>query len=310
MPDPVSDLLALEGFRTGLLLGLVAALGVALVAVVSRQSLPWGGGAVALASVAALEDLYRVDTLAIAGLVLIIAGGHLTAGRGPLLRIAGAAPGTGVFVAALDLDQPAWAIPMVAGVTLVGGALAASFDQVLGARGLALVLLAVTALGIYLTTPDTEHSSVLLGVVVPVMLLACPWPLATMGVGGAFASVALISWVVALDGAGRDGAVVGAVACLGVLVLEPIVRVATRGLASNAAPVPLRYSAAVVAVHVVLVVVCSRVGGLRSSAVEAFVVCAIGYAVAAVALVQASRLSRSPGSAEAGRLSAGDRRIA
>ena len=130
MPDPVSDLLALEGFRTGLLLGLVAALGIALVAVVSRQSRPWAGGAFALAGVAALDDLYRVDTLAIAGLVLIIAGGHLAAGRGPLLQIAGAVPGTAVFVTALDLDRPAWAVPMIVGVTLVGGALAALiYDQ-------------------------------------------------------------------------------------------------------------------------------------------------------------------------------------
>ena len=179
---------------------------------------------------------------------------------------------------------------MVVGVTLVGGGLTASFDRALGPRGLAPLLLAVTALGIYLTTPDTEHSALLLGVAIPVALLAFPWPMATLGTGGSFASAALLALVVVIDGVGRDGAVVGAVACLGVLAVEPAVRVVSRGRALPPAPVPLRYSARIVAVHVVLVAICSRVGGLRSSAVEALVVCAVACVVAAVALtVQATR---------------------
>ena len=297
MPDPVSDLVALEGFQTGLLFGFVAALGIALVAVVGRAGRPWAGAAFALAGIATLEDLYRVETAAIVGLGLVIAGGHLVANRAPLLQIAATVPGTAVFVTGTDLDRPGWAVPMIIGVTLVGGALTASFDRVLAPRGMAPLLLAVTALGIYLTPPDTEHSAALLGVALPVALLAFPWPLATLGVGGSFASAALLAWVVAIDGVGRDGAIVGAVACLGVLAVEPVVRMAARSRGRRAvppAPVPLRYSARVVVVHVVLVAVCSRIGGLRSSAVEAFVVCAVAYAAAAVALTVQTARRREP----------------
>lgn len=286
MPDPISDLLALEGFRTGLLFGFVAALGIALVVVVGRSARPWAGAAFALAGIAALDDQYRVDTVAIAGVVLLVAAGFLVAGRAPVWQLAAAVPGTAVVaIAAGDLARPGWAVPMIAGTTLVGGMLTASYDRVLGARGLAPVLLAVTALGVYLTTPDTEHSAVLLGVALPVALLACPWPLATLGVGGSFGSVAVLAWVVAIDGVGRDGAIVGAVACLGMLAVEPVVRGVTGGRRLPPAPVPLRYSATVVVVHVVLVAACSRIGGLRSSAVEALMVCAVAYVLAVAVLV-------------------------
>jgi hypothetical protein len=171
------------------------------------------------------------------------------------------------------------------GVALVGGVLVATFDRVLGPRGVAPVLLAVTMLGIYLTTPDTEHSAILLGAALPIALLSLPWPLASLGVGGSFAAVALVAWDVAVDGAGRDGAVVGGIACLGMLVVEPVVRWAAQGRSIPPAPVPLRYAATVVALHLGVVAVCSRVGGLRSSALEAFVVCTLAYAAAAAALV-------------------------
>lgn len=289
MPEPLSDLLSLEGFQTGLLFGFVAALGIALVVIVGRSARPWAGTAFALAAIAALDDLFRVDVTAIVGLVLIVAGGHLVARRAPFWQLVAVVPGTAVLaVAAADLDRPDWAVPMIVGATLAGGALTASFDRVLGARGLAPALLAVTTLGIYLTTPDTEHSAVLLGVALPVALLACPWPLATLGVGGSFASVAVVAWVVAIDGLGRDGALVGGIACLGVLVIEPAVRALDRRTGPASAPVPLRYSATVVAVHVVLVAVCSRVGGLRSSAIEAFAVCAAAYVIAGAVLVARS----------------------
>jgi hypothetical protein len=294
MPDPLSDLLALEGFQTGLLFGFVAALGVALVVVVGRSARPWAGAAFALAAVAALEDQYHVETTAVVGLLLVIAGGHLVANRAPAWQLAAAVPGTAVFVAGTEIDRPGWAVPTIVGATLVGGVLVAAFDRALAPRGMAPALLAVSALGVYLTTPDTEHAAVVLGVALPVALLSCPWPLATLGVGGSFAGVAVVAWVVAVDGAGRDGAVVGGIACLGMLVVEPLVRGLATGRAAPSAPVPLRYAATVVVLHVVVVAVCSRVGGLRSSAVEASVVCGLAYAVAAAVLVVQTTRRRTP----------------
>jgi hypothetical protein len=289
MIDPLTDLLALDGFRTGALFGFAASLGVALVVVVGRRERPWAGLAFAAAAVLALADEFTVEADVVIGLGLLAAGGYLTARRGPVVQLVAAVPGAVVFARAADLDTPGWASPTIVGVTLVGGVLVAAFDRSFGAQGLPPVLLAVTTLGIYLTTPDTEHSAILLGAALPVALLGWPRPLASLGAGGASAAVALVAWTVVLDGAGRDGAVVGGVACLGMLVVEPVVRWASRRPATAGSTRPMRHALVVAPLHVALVAACSRVAGLRSSAAEALVICALAYLVAAGVLVWATQ---------------------
>jgi hypothetical protein len=99
--------------------------------------------------------------------------------------------------------------------TVVGGALVADCDRSWGRRGLTPVLLAVTVLGIYGTTPDTEHARVLAGVALPIALLGWPRPLASLGAAGSSVATALVSWTAVVDGLGRPGAVAGAIAGLG-----------------------------------------------------------------------------------------------
>lgn len=290
MPSPLTDLLTHDGFRAGAPYGVAAAVVVALASVLLRRSLPWAGPAFGVATMAgAAQQGVTVETPALAGLALLATGGYLATGRGTLVGAAAALPGGALFAWSAAPDDLAWALPTIVAVTVLGGAAAASLDHRLGPTGLPPVLVAVTALGVYLTTPDTEHSAILLGAAAPVALLGCPGlvgrrPLASLGTGGAFLVPAVVAWVVALDGAGRDGAVVGGIACLGVFVLEPLTASAARGAAAARAHIVL-----VGAVHVGVVALCSRVAGLRDSAVDALVLSALAYAVGAAVLLVGRR---------------------
>ena len=74
------------------------------------------------------------------------------------------------------------------------------------------------------THPDTEEILVLVGVMLPLVLLAWPKVLAGLAGVGAFPLIGLLAWVVAWGGRGRETAIVGAVASLGLLVAEPFAR--------------------------------------------------------------------------------------
>jgi hypothetical protein len=295
LPSPLTDLLSHDGFRAGAPYGVAAAAVVVLAAALVRRPLPGAGPAFGVAMIAAMvQQGVTVEPPMLAGLVLLAAGGYLATGRGTLVTAAAALPGAALFAWSAAPDGLAWALPTILAVTVVGGATAASFDHRFGPTGLPPVLLAVTALGIYLTTPDTEHSAILLGAAAPVALLGCPGlvgrrPVASLGTGGAFLAAALVAWVVALDGVGRDGAVVGGIACLGVFVLEPLTRGARHAASAGARP----HAVLVGAVHVGVVVVCSRVAGLRDSAVDALVLCALAYAVGTALLLGGRRPQRS-----------------
>jgi hypothetical protein len=104
-------------------------------------------------------------------------------------------------------------------------------------------------------------------------------------------AAALVSWTAVVDGLGRPGAIVGGVACLGLLAVAPLVRAALeRGRPLRRRPdqpvsLPLRDALAVGAVHLALVAACSRIAGLRTSASQALAISAVAYALAAAALV-------------------------
>lgn len=297
--DAFTDLLDDGGFRTGLAFGLVGTVAVALGALVLRRTQPWAGLAFAAAAAAAMADRYEFGSDLVVGLGILAAGGLLTTGRHPLLRMAAAAPGAVVFVAAADLDRPGW-LPVAVGLAIVvGGALAADADERARPTGLAPVMLAASAFGVYFTTPDTEHAMVLVGVAVAIALVGFPRPLGSLGAAGATPAVAVLAWTVAVDGASRPGSVVGGLACLGMFVVEPVVR---PFLPPTAGPRPrdrgreggdgLRWAATVGALHVALVAVCSRVAGLREAAAPALAIAVVAHAAAAALLAAAARPDR------------------
>ena len=348
----ILDLLGDGGFRVGVICGAVAAFVAAVVALrdgggPARH--PWAGLAFAGASVAGLAQRSLAEGDLLAGLV-VLALGAVLAERLPVgrsvsdlqrraIEVALSLPGAVLVAWSADGRGPGWVPPALVAVVVVGGALLADVDRRaqlapvpdtpgplgLSATGLVPVLLAITVFGVWVTVPETEHVVVLAGVTLPVALLGWPRPLASLGPVGASLVTAVLAWTVAVDGAGRPGAVIGGFACLGVLAVEPATRwvLALRGPGADGAPgdpdgggpapahvgdpdgegadpgpdvrrPDVRRSLVVLTgLHVVVVAVCARVAGLETSAVTAFLLSVVVYAVAAVAVARTPVLGRA-----------------
>lgn len=320
MMDPLADLVADGGFRAGLVCGLVAGVGLAAGSPFGRWVRGLSGLAVTGAAVIGLAVRSELPAGLVAGLVVLATTGWLTAGRRAPTRAVASLPGALMVARSVDLDGgPGWVRPAVVLIVAAGGALVAGFDRVSGERragsavapsagfedgeldppekgsaagrmarrvGLSPVLLVVSAAGAYATTPETEHVVVLLGAALPVAVLAWWRPPLTLGRVGSLLVVALMAWVVAVDGAARPGAVVGGLACLGLLVILPALPAAPR-----AAPWP---PGLVAVLHAGLVVVCSRVAGLRTSAADALAISALAWALATIALITSTRRGVRP----------------
>jgi len=259
MPDPAADRLA--QLAAGLLPGLVAAL--------TCLWLWWPR---------------RERTPAVAGLALAAAAVAGFALTGP--------PGD------LALAWPALLL-----VTVAVAAALASFDRRWRELGLLPALLAVAAAGIWATVPDVEAALVLLGAAVPLALLGRPGPLAgrlpgaaAFGVAGSVAVAAVLVWTVASGGAARPGSVVGGLACLGLLAVEPVVRLLDPRRRSPLDPLERRpgLAWAALAVQLVLAAVAARVAGRPERAATALALAALELGLALATGVVLAR--RSPAS--------------
>ena len=181
--------------------------------------------------------------------------------RPPMLLEAAVVP-VAVLLASAVHDLPVW--PHAASATAMAVALglalaSARWGADRHVRRVVPLIGAASAAGAFLTTPDTERALLLLLVTVSLVLLApllSPRQIARLTPGVVLA----VGWVAATDGRGRPGAVVGALACIGIL---PFLRwVSATRLETGA-------------VHAVAVLVASRVAGLRTSAVESGAISAI-----------------------------------
>jgi hypothetical protein len=214
------------------------------------------------------------------------------AGPLPLAGLAlAAATAAGLAVTGAPAD-PALGWPALAAIAAAVAAALAAFDRRWGRLGLTPALLAVTAAGIWACVPDVEGPLVLLGAALTVALLGRPGPLAArrpglagFGVAGSAAAAAVVVWVVATGGAGRPGSVVGGLACLGLLLVEPAVRLLDRRRRSPLDPVERRPGLAWAALAAQLVVAgfASRVAGRPEGVAEALGLAALGLGVALAA---------------------------
>jgi hypothetical protein len=278
----------------------------------------WGLGAAVLALLAAVvESRRRTDHARVAGLVTTAAalgaiGRTWSVAPAALLGLGGVAAAlawldrrrlptglslttaavlTAPFAAvlAVDASSTGWVRGLV-GTSVVLGALAASrTDAAWGETGVPPALYAITAAGVFAAVPDTEQAATLLGASLPMAL--CGWPLghARLGPTGAGAATALLVWVAAVGGRGREPSIVGAVACLGLLVTLP----AGRWLAGRARDPHAGHPRAVrtcrqaavlvVGVHLAVVAVASRVAGVTTELRVAVPVAAVTMLVALAA---------------------------
>jgi hypothetical protein len=221
---------------------------------------------------------------------------------GALAALAGMVPAAAAAAALAVAGGPAGREPGLAPAVAVAaavaaGALLADFDRH-RRDGLAWPLWAVSVAGVWATVPDVESAVVLLGAAVAPALLGWPSPLArtgpvALGVAGSLASAGLLVWVVATDGAARPGSMVGGLACLGVLAVEPLAR-GLGGRGPGGRPLP---ALPLAAAHLALVAVAARVVGRRETVAEALPLVLLELAVAvalAVAATRATATARTP----------------
>lgn len=164
-----------------------------------------------------------------------------------------------------------WILPAV--VVAVVAAVYALKERIGGAHP--TVALAVTVGGVWATVPDTEEAAVLVGVMTGLFALAwLPRRGRLAFVSAEFATI-IIAWVVVVGALGRDGAVIGG---LGALASIGLLRL-----------ILIRRAWWDIVLHVALVLVWTRVAGLRQSALEAAVL-----GVFATAVIGAIRWQLAP----------------
>jgi hypothetical protein len=145
-------------------------------------------------------------------------------------------------------------------------------------------MFAITVAGAYVTVPETKRLLLMVGAAAALPLHGWPIAVAALGRAGVYAATGLVLWASTLDGISRLSSIVGATACLGLFVVEPVARVLAGGR-SPVAALPARWPAPVTAivvsaVHAALVFVAARVAGLRQDTGEAVVIIAAAFAIA------------------------------
>ena len=296
---PFADLVRDDGFQAGLAIGAAMLVVVVIVRMAARwagwrghEPLPVAGIALTVAGGIALSGLDRgagISDRLVVGLVLLMLAPLLArlGGFGTSLPIvlAGTVPGAAVVAAAASLENDVSWVPLVVFTAVViGGSLVTDFDRANARSGLGPVLMAISVLAMYTAVPDTEEAAAVVGAALPLALLGAPIPVASLG-AGAPAAVGLLVWVAAVGGRARPGSVVGAAACLGVMLVEPIVRRARPGRRPASLQHPLTVRAVLIVVlDLALVAVTSRVAGLETSGAIAVSISVLALVAAAVAV--------------------------
>lgn len=282
-------------FQSGLLAGLIA-LAAALVLGVGwylwkQRRVAVGGLLFTGAGLFALDRHVELPDELFVGIALLVAGGLISDFFGAPVPVRGALAVPGAWFVGLqtDVSDHSWVEIAVVVTIVVAGTTATDLDRRWRRPSIAMALFAVTVGGVYLTVPDTEAPLALLA---PAGLLALvAWPLnrMRMGTAGAYAAIGLLAWVTAFGGIGRNGAIVGGLASVGLLVAEPVARL----IAGFRGPLLRRSgpgSAIAIGVgQVALVFATSRVAGLRKAEDDAAIIAGLSFAVALMICVAVAK---------------------
>lgn len=273
--DTLADLLRRPEFHTGLIAGIV---GWVVVRTLSTRGLGWGIS-LAAATIVGVNVIVAQRLSTAAGLALLAVGGGLLernqdrpdAAPLPWLIIVAGAILTTVRG---GLPETTW-IQFLAPVLIVASGYWMAGWASLPQRQLLGPLVAVTAFGIWSTVPDTDIARILLGAAIPLAFATVTARGLRLSAVGAFPLAGTLIWVAATGGEGRHASIVGAWACVGILVLLPL-------LASRAAQIS---PWVVTGSHMLLVLVSARIFGLWESAGPAAVGVAAAIGLAYMGLV-------------------------
>jgi hypothetical protein len=260
----LADLFTRPDFQLGVLAGVVG-LGVLYAASREDSKTQWWGVVFALASLLVINTAVERRLGVSSGLLALGVGGWLlrpaddrtTRALGWALVVAGAIL-IGWRGGLSDID---W-LPLLTPVAIVIAGVALSTFSTRLPHNLLGPMMAITAFGIWVTVPETEHARVLLGVSVPLAIATMRPIHARLSTTGAFALAGMVVWVVAIGGDARPGSIVGGWASLGLLAILPFVR-------PSAATLIEKRPLLVVGLHALFVLVAARVIGLWESAVVA-----------------------------------------
>jgi len=245
--------------------------------------------AATLLAMSTVRDVPRGLWAAI-GLLMVVGVLHPLARRVPFLPALLALPGAWWLAVRAGLPGETWVGWYAAAVVVVAAPLIASFDDNDTERSWGPGLWLVTAAGVFAAVPDTEEALVLLGVSIPVALLG--WPLRLVRIGpGAYPLVAVFVWVAAWGGRGRPASIVAVTACLGILVIEPIIG-RTKWAHGRHLPSGVAGVLSVGATHVGVVLIASRWAAGQTSVAVAALVGALALLMGTAALIL---ILRQPG---------------
>lgn len=249
--DTLADLLRRPQFHAGLLSGLAAWL---VVYTLNPKRYGWG---LALSAATIIGVHVSVDQRlgTATGLALLAIGGALLSrmDRSDQDLLAWLIIGVGAIVTTVRGGLPGtmW-IQFTAPILIVIFGFSMSGWGNLPQRRLLGPLFAITAFGIWSTVPDTDTARVLLGAAIPLLFATLSSFGLRLSFAGAFPLAGVVVWVSATGGETRHASIVGAWACIGILMLLPLLR-------SKAGQIR---SGVILGSHALLVVVSARLFGL------------------------------------------------
>jgi hypothetical protein len=291
----VSDVLALfetAYFRAGLRLGLVGlGMGWALRLIIGRfrPPLPIAGIFIAVITTAGLyltgEPLGPTIPALLAILVAVLVTRLLNAPRWtqPLATIPGAVwLAFGAPVGGVTWVRVLWAVLIVA-----GGYAITDFETRHDRMGLGVIFFALATVGVFAAVPDTEEALIVMAASLPVTLLAWPKVAASMGAEGSYLAVAMLLWVTIAGGEGRPPSIIGSAACLGLLLLEPVLYALRPAVAVLWSGLRRNWFGAMVATlpQLVVVIICSRVAARFNNELPTILVVAAVFGLTAWAAI-------------------------
>jgi hypothetical protein len=219
---------------------------------------------------------------------LLVVGG-LAAQTWPRLALSGpalAVPGAWLVSTEAVVPQVGWVRWFVFVVIVVVAPLVGRFATHPRTGIWTPAMFAVFTIGVFLSVPDTEEALVLLGASLPMAILSFPGSPARFGVGGAYATLGVALWVVVQGGVGRPAAIIGATACLGLLLADPVTRLLSPGDGSILDRLPPGWAGLALAslIQLVFVVAVARTAGSSARVVTAAIISA-AFLVSAVVVL-------------------------
>ncbi len=258
------DLFSRTDFLTGLATGVIGLVVLFAVATTWHNPPVWGV-VITLAVVVAISLVIGRHISVVTGITALAIGGFLVdrdpGGLARLVGWAGIAAGAVLIGLRGGLDDLTWLSWTAPVAILIAGWCLRAWSRHLP-NTLIGPMVAVTAFGVWVTVPETEHARAFLGAAIPLAIATLAPTRARLSTAGAFALAGLFVWVVAIGGDARPASIIGGWGALGALAILPWVR-------PDAAETMKRRPLLVLGFHSVFVLMSTRLIGLWESAVVA-----------------------------------------